>query len=149
MSHDELDDVFRQIAEARRAADALVLGWQRQVRPGDRCLSYNHEVELFVFHEILDPLAGAVDEEERTYLRETYAEPHMEHYRFTKSYSAMCPEGELGDIHVSIVSLVIPLSVWDRCRAWDWYGNERIIALLAQQIRLVNQLTFERLAPAN
>jgi len=140
MSDHELDALLERVAEARRFADSQVLGWQRKLRPGDLCLSYNKDVELFVFHESLDPLSYVSDEEEREYLRKTYAQETMANYRFTRSYSAICPDGELGDIHVSIVSCVVPPSVWEQCQTWQWHGHDAIHALLKQQASLIRQL---------
>ncbi len=138
------EDMIRCIDEARKAADSQVLEHQERVRVGDLCLSYNAECELFVFHEVLDPLTGVEDDAERDYLRESYSRPTMANYRFTRSHSVQCTEGELGDIHVSIVSLVIPRAVWDQCAEWEWFGHDRIVELLREHSRRVAALTFGR-----
>jgi len=143
---DSFDDLLVAIAEAREAADLRVLPFQEAIRVGDLCLSYHRgEAELFVFHQILDPLEGAEDEPEREYIRTTYADPDMRNYRFTRSYSEICPEGELGDIHVSVVSLVLPRSVWDQCRQWKWHGQGRIEGLLREHAGRIGPLTFQRI----
>jgi hypothetical protein len=138
------EDLMRCISEAREAADSQVLDFQKKLSHGDLCLSYNADCEAFLFHELTDPLAGAEDDEEREYLRESYARPELQHYRFSRSYSVHCPEGELGDVHVSTVSLVIPRTVWDQCRELGWHGHARIVELLREHSRRISALTFGR-----
>ena len=45
------------------------------------------EEDLAVFGEVL----------------EGYQEAHLRHYRFCRCFSVACPEGEVGDVHVSTV----------------------------------------------
>jgi hypothetical protein len=138
------DDLLRAIDEARRNADSRVLDFQKNLKPGDLCVSYYAEECMFVFHEVRDPLDGIEEPEERDYLRESYADPNMRHYRFSRSYSVLCPEGELGDIHVSTVSLVIPVNVWEACKKSGWGDHDRVVALLREHSRRVAALTFGR-----
>ena len=45
-----------------------------------------------------------------------YNQPHMENYRFTRSYSIVIPEGEYGDIHLSIAIGKVSRDVFDELK---------------------------------
>jgi len=106
-SFEEMMDAERK---AREAADAKVLPWQLKARSGDILVSMPYE-DLAVFHELLDNEKivkknlwkyGDSYEEEGIYTLDIYNEPHMRNYRFCRNYSEVVPDGELGDIHLSI-----------------------------------------------
>jgi len=108
-----MEDLFEKEIEARKAADEQVETEQSSLEPGDFCVRYAHG--LAIYSEILDAatlsLRGRrledLDEDEREeyeFVRTSYQDEHMRNYRFTRSYSCVCPQGELGDIHVSTVS---------------------------------------------
>ena len=96
--------------KAREAADARVKPWHLRARAGDILVSMPYE-DLVVFHELLDNEKlvkeylwkyGDDYEDEGIYILDIYNEPHMKNYRFCRNYSAVVPEGELGDMHLSI-----------------------------------------------
>jgi len=60
------------------------------VKPGDCFMSDSGEGFL-VFGEVL----------------EGYPEGRLQHYRFCRCYSVACPEGELGDVHVSTIRCIV------------------------------------------
>lgn len=105
---------FREMMEAeqkaREAADARVRPWQLRARSGDILVSLPYD-DLPVFHELLDNEKmvkeylwkyGDSFEKEGIYTLDIYNEPHMKNYRFCRNYSKLVPQGELGDIHLSV-----------------------------------------------
>jgi hypothetical protein len=65
------EEAMARIEEARKAADARVKPWQAGVKPGDRILTLGPD-GLLIFGEVL----------------ETYEEPRLRHYRFSRCHSA-------------------------------------------------------------
>ena len=56
-------------------------------------------------------------EEEGMYLLDSYCfAPEMRFYRFARNYSEACPEGELGDFHISIGLGTIPREVFEELK---------------------------------
>ena len=100
---DSHEAAMRRLDEAMKAADARVVAWQAVLRPGD-CILSIVEDGLVVFGEIL----------------EGYPEPHLKHYRFCRCYSVACPEGELGDVHVSTVACRISRGFFEQMRQAGW-----------------------------
>jgi len=85
-------------------ADEKVQDWQRAIRKGDY---YRQETE-YGFDAY-----GKV-------LKNAYREKNLRNYRFVKAYSEACPEGELGDLHVSSVSEIITKEQFEKVRQNDW-----------------------------
>lgn len=109
---------------ARKKADSYVQPWQEKGRAGDILVS-NPGYGFPVFHEILDNEKIVGDnlkkygddyEEEGIYILDLYRESHMKHFRFCCNYSVVVPEGELGDIHLSIVIGKITRELFDEIR---------------------------------
>ena len=108
--YDSFEEMMDAERNAREAADAFVQPWQKECRAGDILVS-DPGYGFPIFHEILDNEKivkenlwkhGDEYEEEGIYLLDTYNQPHMQNYRFTRSYSVVVPQGECGDIHLSI-----------------------------------------------
>lgn len=98
--YDSLEEMFQAIAAAEKEASAKVTDEQRAAfQVGD--LFFRFAQGVAIYGEIVDPTLHAEDEEEVEDLRETYNQVHMRNYRFTRCFSVMCPEGELGDTHLS------------------------------------------------
>jgi len=104
------EEMMEAERKAREAADSRVQPWQEKCRAGEVLVS-DSGYGFPVFHEILDPerivgenLARYGDdyEEEGIYFLDLYRDPHMRFYRFARSYSEACQEGELGDFHLSV-----------------------------------------------
>ena len=91
-SFESFDEMWHYLQEQKEAADAQVQPWQYQVKA----------LDFFRKQSNCDfPIYGVVlPEEERR-------EQGLENYRFTKCYSVACPEGELGDIHVSTIEAIL------------------------------------------
>lgn len=123
---DSDEEMQAALAANREAASAQVRPWQRAVKPGDFYVHYNEEHELFVFGEILDPVATC-DPDEVEYITKTYAQPHMADFRFARAYSPLCDEGELGDIHVLTIDVVIWKELFEQYRDLDWPQDPAIV----------------------
>lgn len=128
MEFTNLDDFFNQESEARTVADTQVRP-EHVVEPGE--FFVREAYGLHIYSEVLDAAAymldgrteSDLDEEEREEIesvRESYADPSMKYYAFTKSYSQVCPRGELGDVHMSCVSRKITRSEFESARASGW-----------------------------
>jgi hypothetical protein len=102
---------------------------RKALKAGDFCVRVAHGFRIY--SELIDPvesvLAGRnlddLDDEEREELlaeREMRSQPHMADYRFTRSYSLACREGELGDIHLSNVIEKLTKEEFEVARAAGW-----------------------------
>jgi len=91
------------IEEARIAADAKVKPCQAAVKPGDCFVSDSGE-GFAVLGEVL----------------EGCPEGRLQHYRFSRCHSAVCPEGELGDVHVSTIRFVVTREFFEAMRSEGW-----------------------------
>ena len=96
------EEAMARLEEARKAADARVKPWQAALKPGERFL-YLAE-GLVILGEVL----------------ETYEEPHLKHYRFCRCFSVACPEGELGDVHVSVILAPVSRAFFEAMREQGW-----------------------------
>jgi hypothetical protein len=126
-AYDSVADMMDAIHSAREKADEQVRPSQAAAKVGDFFVKFFPPEQVIIFGEVLDPVesdrqAGA-DEDELNYLRKLYAEPHMKHFRFSRCFSVMCPEGELGDTHVSSILCVIPKEVFEKAREKNWSSD--------------------------
>ena len=101
---DSLEQAAERLQQAMQAADARVRPWQAALAPGECFIADGGEEDLLVFGEVL----------------EGYAEARLQHYRFCRCYSVVCPEGELGDVHVSTVLCRISRQFFEQMRAAGW-----------------------------
>ncbi len=118
-----LDEMLGYIRECSQQADMQVKPWQEAVKPGDYFVRFIEE-GLTIYGKILDPVQSEIDagadEDEVNYQRELRDAPHMKHYRFSKCYSDMCPEGELGDVHVATIAAIITEKVFNEVKERGW-----------------------------
>ena len=98
---DDLDRLFRHLDHDRQAADARVQPWQASIKPGD----YFRRSTPYGF-----PIYGQILEENES------REPRLQYFRLCEAYSVACPEGEMGDIHISVI---------DRLYGLRWYRAGR------------------------
>ena len=93
-SYNSIDEMFKDLEENMKAADARVQPWQSDLKPGDFYME-NSRYGFQIFGKILKPEGEG---------SEIYNKPHMKNYRLVQAYSVVCPEGEMGDVHVSSVT---------------------------------------------
>jgi len=106
-SYESYEAMLTDMEIARRRADARVEPYQAALKGGDFALSVQND--LLVAYEVLDPkeFASKDPDEDMKSWAEVYDEPHMKNFRYTRAYSEIVPEGELGDVHVSVC---VPIS---------------------------------------
>jgi hypothetical protein len=114
------EEMLEAEEKARKAADARVQPVQSQIRAGQHFINFRYGPDLPIFGQILSVSKLGIDDEEQRYIDETYAQPHMKYYRPTKAYSAVCPEGEIGDVHLSEVWAIIDTELFDWYRQNGW-----------------------------
>ena len=102
-SFESFDEMWHYLHEQKETADAQVQPWQCEAKSGD-FFRKRSECDF--------PIYGMIFREEEP------REPGLENYRFAKCYSIACPQGELGDIHVSTIERLLTesefLGAWKR-----------------------------------
>ena len=102
---DSLDEMYNEMEKQRLGADAQVQPFQSAVKPGDFYRQHT-DYGFQIYGEILP------DEELRP--------ERLKHYRFVQAYSVACPEGEMGDVHVSQIDEVISPAVFAVAKEQGW-----------------------------
>lgn len=98
----DIEDFLRTEEIAQTLAGQKIKPWHREIGPGDFFMSVAEipgHAPLPVFSKVVVPDVEPVEEDEEP-LEEEPAHPD---YVFTKSFSVFCPEGELGDVHRSVI----------------------------------------------
>lgn len=126
---ENLDDFFEQIAEARQTADSHVEPWQTELKTGDHFVRLVQpdpvgDKVFAIYGEVIKP---EFEEGEEDY----YLEPHMVHYRFCRCFSVMCPQGELGDTHVSTVGKKLSPTQFKLAKEMGWPSDARLREIVA------------------
>lgn len=121
--YSSVDDMLKAMEDARIAADAISVPWQEALAPGDYFVRSARDIPIFC--QILDPAAVGPDASEEEIeaaaaSADMYAQPHMKMFRFCRAYSKYCPQGELGDIHVSTAIQKITKDVFDKAQEANW-----------------------------
>ncbi len=102
---DSLEEMMARLNEQMQRADAHVRPWQARIKTGDyfrRSSGYGFDI----YGDVLP------EEEPR--------EPRLRHYRFCNCYSVACPEGEMGDVHVSIIEVLLTKSEFSTAQEQGW-----------------------------
>ena len=73
--------------KAMQTADDNTQDWQKAIKKGD-CFWQDTEYGFKVYGIVLE---------------NAYREEHLRNYRFCKCYSEVCPDGEIGDVHTSVI----------------------------------------------
>jgi len=95
--YDSTEEMLDDLNQAMQAADEKVKPWQAQIKKGD-CFWYDTEYGFKIYGEVLkNAFCSSVTR------RNENREKHLRNYRFCKCYSEVCPEGETGDVHTSVV----------------------------------------------
>ena len=105
--YNTLEEMFEDMDKQRRIADKSVNPIQALIQPGQYYVNYQPDIDLFVFGEILDYKTLGATEHEQKQINELYSQTHMRYFRPSKAYSTICPNGEIGDVHLSTILAVI------------------------------------------
>lgn len=107
MGAEDIEAWFQAEMEAQREAAKNIKPWQREIKAGDYFVRTSGGISIY--SEVLPD----DDEEEEEFSR-------PEEYRFTRSYSVACPQGERGDVHLSVVERVITRDEFEAFRRQSW-----------------------------
>jgi hypothetical protein len=102
---DSFDDMMAYLRKQMDAADSAVQPWQEQIKAGDY-FSRASGHGFNIYGEVLP------DEGPR--------ERHVRHYRFCQCYSIACPDGEMGDVHVSTIEQLLSREDFEKARERRW-----------------------------
>ncbi|HOC91567.1 MAG TPA: hypothetical protein PKH33_04285 [bacterium] len=106
-SFDTWDEMMAAIEKARVAADGRVKEWQSAIKTG-ACYIQATEYGFFIFGEILDADDAF------------YKSQEGRNYRLCRAYSVACPDGESGDVHVSVITAVISRELFEAAKSKGW-----------------------------
>ncbi|MBW1731415.1 MAG: hypothetical protein JRJ75_11075 [Deltaproteobacteria bacterium] len=123
--YDSFEEMMEDLGRAIRRADTMVRPTQAAIRAGQYFINLRHGRDLPIFGEVLDIGKLGYDEEEQEYINNQYAQPHMRFFRPTRCYSMACPEGEVGDTHLSEVDAIIDRELFEHYRENGWHGRGR------------------------
>jgi hypothetical protein len=124
---DDIEAFFGREAKAQDVANANV---KIILQPGD-FYAMATEHGFTVYGEILDAAKQYLGDrrvedleedeiDEYDGILDSYAQPHMRYYRFTRSFSKACPKGELGDVHLAAVTRQITKDEFETARQAEW-----------------------------
>jgi len=85
--YDSTEEMLDDLTSAMEAADDNTKEWQKAIKKGD-CFWQETEYGFNIYGEVL---------------KNAYREKHLKNYRLCKCYSEACPEGEMGDVHMSVI----------------------------------------------
>lgn len=104
-----LEEMFARMDEQRQAADAHIQPWQAAVKPGDCFLRTDQPV--LIYGQVLPPPRQD---------RKRYEQEHLRDFRLTRCFSVLCPEGEVGDTHISCFTRLLTPEEFAAAQANDW-----------------------------
>jgi len=102
--YETTEEMLDALTGAMEAADEKVQEWQKALRKGD-CYRQGTEYGFSVF--------GVV-------LKNACRQKNLCNYRLVKAYSEACPDGEMGDTHVSSISEIISKERFEQARDNGW-----------------------------
>jgi hypothetical protein len=124
-SFSSFNELLESMNNDSQEADAFMAPWQRDITPNMYFLKYMPEMKVCIYGKVLDPadVSEVEDEDEREDIlsdAEIYSEPHMKGYRFTECYSELVPDGELGDTHVSTMTMLLSKEQFNLAMSLKW-----------------------------
>ena len=103
---DSFEDLIEVMRRDQKEADSRVQPWQAEIKPGDNVIR-DSRLNVPIYSEILP------DPKDRP--------APLKHYRFTRSYSVVCPDGEYGDIQVSTIKRKLTQEEFEEAKQRGWY----------------------------
>jgi hypothetical protein len=100
--------MFNALGQAMDEADSNVKEWQKAIKKGD-CFKQWIEYGFYIYGKVLRNASRA---------------KRLQHYRFCFCFSEDCPDGERGDIHVSVVTELIDQATFDEIFAGHNNGRK-------------------------
>jgi hypothetical protein len=119
ISFGSAEEMMDYIEQGNAEAKQNMVSWQEAVKEGDYIVRGMPELGLIVYAQVVERELSP-DPDERAYEEETIKRSHANGYRFCRAYSAACPEGELGDIHVSVMDATISQAAFEAAQQAGW-----------------------------
>ena len=119
ISFGSFEEMMDHIEQGTEQAQQNVVSWQEAVKEGDYIVRAMPELGLIVYAQVVERDLSP-DPDERAYEEESNKHSHANGYRFCRAFSAACPEGELGDIHVSVMDATISKAVFEAAQQAGW-----------------------------
>lgn len=113
---DDLEAYEEAEKKAQEAAALQIPIWAANCKVGDfftREVKMGHEV-VSIWGEILPNISEDEDENEIILSYEGDA------YRFANCFSLLCPDGELGSVHLSVIGRLVTAEEFEAARARGW-----------------------------
>jgi len=114
-----IEEMLEYLAQARQEGIEAAKGHHIQVsdlRHGDYFIRV-HESGVLIFGEVLEHTSYPEDSG-------AIKRSRCNGYVYGRCYSILCPEGELGDTHITNVQSKIPRDVFERAKANGWLHAE-------------------------
>jgi len=96
-----VDEMFDALGQAMDEADSDVQEWQKAIMKCD-CFKQWTEYGFYIYGKVL---------------RNAPRAKRLQHYRFCFCFSEACPDGERGDVHISVVTKLIDQATFDEAYA--------------------------------
>jgi hypothetical protein len=96
--------MLNDLSQAMQEADEQVKPWQAEIKKGD----YYMQKTKYGFN-----IYGEV-------LKNAYRQKNLRYYRFVKAYSLACSDGEMGDVHLSVITKIISKEQFEEARKNGW-----------------------------
>lgn len=109
-SFDDVDGLFKEMRKDMDAADINAKPWQLKIKAGGYFVRWS-ELGFNIYGEIL------VEGEPR--------QKELQLYRLCRGYSVACPQGEMGDIHVSTIERLLTKAEFEEARKKGWRQAEQ------------------------
>lgn len=106
------------------AADEKIRGWQKKLNKGDCFYYYSSKRGIVVWGEVL----------------ENQNDPLLHGYRTCRCFSATHPEGEVGEVHISVIHSPIPRAFLEKARSAGWPHDEVTFTRFALALHAEHQL---------
>lgn len=106
--YDDIEEMFDALKTAMEDADAEVKDWQKAIKKGDRFKHWT-EYGFYIYGKVL---------------RNAPRAKQLRNYRFCFCFSEACPDGERGDVHVSVVTELIDQANFEKEFAQLNYGRK-------------------------
>jgi len=122
-----IEELFSSIEKQRELADHQITNAQNSIKPGDKVIRITPG--LAIYGEILDPLKEEIpyydfkesfDVAEWDRMKQKFTGLWKTSYRYGRFYSPRCSEGELGNIHLSTIHVLISEDDFKRAKKAGW-----------------------------
>jgi len=101
----------QEVARTRARAHHIKV---EDLKHGDHFICVREDLGFVIFGEVIEHFDEYPEEAEKI------AEFRARGYVFGRCYSELCPQGELGDTHLTTISVKVSRAVFERAKANGW-----------------------------